>query len=1312
MRLKTAVCLLVSVVLGLSALGFAAANTTAESPLVASIKNFMGMEASLSPASSFDHAAPKSEVEAPALALLTENFSYSAGQAITSNSWIAHSASGSSPIRVSSGGLSYPGYASSGIGNAANLAFTSGEDDNKAFTSTNTGAIYLSAMVNLTSTQTTGDYFLHLTTANGASPGTFVAKVFAKKDSASNKFAFGVSKGANAGNYTPFDYSLYTTYFVVLKYTFVSGTLNDTVDLFVNPVPGAAEPALTVTSLDNLSGTDANSLAGVALRQGTASQAPTGFVDGIRVGTQWADVTPFGATPPTLDVGVDRPNGSLEGQSVTFNAVVSSPAPSAPDSAVLWQQAHNISGDTDVSTAGTFVSGANVAGPAVTVNGVSFDTLPAGGATTDGVFSFATGEPNAGYNGYGAGNAPFSNLSANYQSLLSTGNFGSGNSVMTLNLNNLTVGATYQIEVWYNDSRGGNQGMTATSGSDSVHAWGNTTATVGGTGQWVIGTFTAGAATKTITFQGDAGAGTLTNAFLLRQLSQPVVPLAGKNVEFRDGDCSTGTVIGSAATNSRGLASVTTNTLSVATHTISACFAGDAGYSASSKSLTHVVNGVPTITLGTTALNDFGSVAAGSFSGSQSTSITAQYLGSESIYCAYPNFNFQLSTDNATWNYQNIVIPTTGGAFNGTLYVRFSPQAGTPGPVGGNIVCQSNPSGQSQQTLGVSGTDLVPPDFTSSVVMIEGHAFSTNIIISQGYPVGSTCSRQGGDNFPSGISLASDCTLSGTPATGTHGQYNVLVKASNGTPPDTQHNLQINVYNQPVITSANNAVVAEGGTLNFQFTADSYPQNVWQLGPGSDPLPTGVTFNGGYTGTLTGTPAFGTAGVYHLVIQANNGQTPITDQPFTLFVTPAGPTAWWAASGDARDITGHGFDGTLIGGAGYAVGKVGQAFSFNGVDSSVSVPSTPVTATDNWTMETWIKLSNLNQAGMVMSNGYDNGSTGDGYAFGIGNGCTGPSCYTPGNRLQALYGGVSFLDGGFTFTSTNQWYHVAMVREAGTLKFYVNGVQTPQTHTIAPTTPTQFRIGSQNGVRFFNGLVDEATIYNRALSQSEIQSVYNAGIAGKAKSAPTPTGTNVSVNAGGDATMTFSSVTTSGLTQQVPIDGSQYPPTPQVPLGLYYDISTSASYTGGVTVCFHLPLVNGQATFNNLRIDHFEGGAWVDRTNLATINFAARTICTNSLSSLSPFAIVSLTPTAAGVTVSGRVRAAGGAGLRNATVVMTDENGETRRVTTNSFGSYVVNDVPAGHSYIMGVESRKFRYATRVVQVSDTLTDVDFFPED
>ena len=161
--------------------------------------------------------------------------------------------------------------------------------------------------------------------------------------------------------------------------------------------------------------------------------------------------------------------------------------------------------------------------------------------------------------------------------------------------------------------------------------------------------------------------------------------------------------------------------------------------------------------------------------------------------------------------------------------------------------------------------------------------------------------------------------------------------------------------------------------------------------------------------------------------------------------------------------------------------------SFDGTDDTILSATVPTTAINNWTIVAWLNPANLAQISMVVCNGLDDGVTGDGYAFGVGNGAG-----AAGNKLQGLLPGVSFLDSGYTFPAANRWYFVVMLRDAGVIKFFVDLIQTPNTFTNIPITPTEFRIGSQTGVRFFNGLVGEVCIYNRALTPLEIQHNYLA----------------------------------------------------------------------------------------------------------------------------------------------------------------------------------------------------------------------------
>ena len=83
-------------------------------------------------------------------------------------------------------------------------------------------------------------------------------------------------------------------------------------------------------------------------------------------------------------------------------------------------------------------------------------------------------------------------------------------------------------------------------------------------------------------------------------------------------------------------------------------------------------------------------------------------------------------------------------------------------------------------------------------------------------------------------------------------------------------------------------------------------------------------------------------------------------------------------------------------------------------------------------------------------------------------------------------------------------------------------------------------------------------------------------------------------------------------------------------------------------------------------------------------------------------------PAAAGFTILGRVLTPDGRGIRNARVTVADQSGRARTVTTNSFGYYSFDGVASGATYTIGVSSRQYRFASRVVTVTDNLSDVDF----
>jgi len=90
------------------------------------------------------------------------------------------------------------------------------------------------------------------------------------------------------------------------------------------------------------------------------------------------------------------------------------------------------------------------------------------------------------------------------------------------------------------------------------------------------------------------------------------------------------------------------------------------------------------------------------------------------------------------------------------------------------------------------------------------------------------------------------------------------------------------------------------------------------------------------------------------------------------------------------------------------------------------------------------------------------------------------------------------------------------------------------------------------------------------------------------------------------------------------------------------------------------------------------------------------------------WAYQTLAPSAASVTVSGRVLTPDGRGLRNAVVRISDPLGGYRNVTTSALGFYTFDNVQAGQTYVMSVSSKLYRFAARSLLVNDDLAGLDF----
>lgn len=85
-------------------------------------------------------------------------------------------------------------------------------------------------------------------------------------------------------------------------------------------------------------------------------------------------------------------------------------------------------------------------------------------------------------------------------------------------------------------------------------------------------------------------------------------------------------------------------------------------------------------------------------------------------------------------------------------------------------------------------------------------------------------------------------------------------------------------------------------------------------------------------------------------------------------------------------------------------------------------------------------------------------------------------------------------------------------------------------------------------------------------------------------------------------------------------------------------------------------------------------------------------------------------PTAADVSVGGRVLGGNGQGLANTEVLLTDQNGQVRVTRTSTFGHFQFTGVSIGQIVVVSVRSKKFTYAAQTISLLDSALDLTFAP--
>jgi chitodextrinase len=200
----------------------------------------------------------------------------------------------------------------------------------------------------------------------------------------------------------------------------------------------------------------------------------------------------------------------------------------------------------------------------------------------------------------------------------------------------------------------------------------------------------------------------------------------------------------------------------------------------------------------------------------------------------------------------------------------------------------------------------------------------------------------------------------------------------------------------------------------------------------------------------------------------------------------------------AGDASGNGRPGTIIG-ASWAIGRFGRALSFDGVDDRIDLTPLGTFYKSGFTYEAWVKKRTTKPDVAVVGT----------WVSGQGGGPMVWTDHVAGRyQLTLSAGTANYLDSGRVPT-TETWEHVAVTHDGATARFYVDGQQVA-TRAFAGNVgdSNAWRIGAYGAgpSGFFDGLVDEVRIYDRALSPGEIQEDMAVGVGAPDTTPPTTPG--------------------------------------------------------------------------------------------------------------------------------------------------------------------------------------------------------------
>ncbi|MGQ8337106.1 LamG-like jellyroll fold domain-containing protein [Sunxiuqinia sp. A32] len=176
-------------------------------------------------------------------------------------------------------------------------------------------------------------------------------------------------------------------------------------------------------------------------------------------------------------------------------------------------------------------------------------------------------------------------------------------------------------------------------------------------------------------------------------------------------------------------------------------------------------------------------------------------------------------------------------------------------------------------------------------------------------------------------------------------------------------------------------------------------------------------------------------------------------------------------------------DGVISGVTIGQAGKIGKAYSYDGVDDYVEVNYDPSLVSDNFTVSMWINPTSFD------------GETHGVYRSADGNGYSAGYRFTVYASINLSWGDGASPSGNLEVGPKNPgvWTHVAATYDGTTMKVYYNGAFVDSSTDSYGTNPYHLRFGYGNGLSYYNSLIDQTALWDRPLTEQEIAQLYNSG---------------------------------------------------------------------------------------------------------------------------------------------------------------------------------------------------------------------------